>query len=120
MADPIQEGLDLVLQIFPPHSNSLLEKHLFPVRKVFCAAPNHLEEEPVIETPHDLFKHDFACYFYYPWGDKWPKAASASKSRFHRCSKQTACICCLISRVLGGQWFISRPWWRRRICLNTG
>jgi len=72
VVDPVKEGLDVVLQIFPPASNSLVERRLFPVRGVFCASPGYMEEEPVVETPLDLLRHDFACYSYYPWGDKWP------------------------------------------------
>jgi DNA-binding transcriptional LysR family regulator len=70
--DPVQEGLDLALQIYPPASNLLVERKLFPVRGVLCAAPGYLKEEPVIETPLDLLRHDFARYSHYPWGDKWP------------------------------------------------
>ncbi|MDB5780652.1 LysR family transcriptional regulator [Caballeronia mineralivorans] len=70
--DPVQEGFDLALQIYPPASNLLVERKLFPVRGVLCAAPGYLKEEPVIETPLDLVRHDFARYSYYPWGDKWP------------------------------------------------
>ena len=42
------------------------------MRGVLCAAPGYLKEEPVIETPLDLVRHDFARYSYYPWGDNWP------------------------------------------------
>ena len=72
VVDPVKEGLDLVLQIFPPASNSLIERRLFPVRGVFCAAPEYVASEPALETPLDLLRHDFACYSYYPWGEKWP------------------------------------------------
>jgi DNA-binding transcriptional LysR family regulator len=70
--DPVQEGFDLALQIYPPASSQLVERKLFPVRGMLCAAPAYLKEEPVIETPLDLLRHDFARYSYYPWGDKWP------------------------------------------------
>jgi DNA-binding transcriptional LysR family regulator len=70
--DPVQEGFDLALQIYPPASNLLVERRLFPVRGVLCAAPGYLKEEPLIDTPLDLLRHDFARYSYYPWGDKWP------------------------------------------------
>jgi len=72
VVDPVQKGLDLVLQIFPPASNSLIERKLFPVRGLFCASPEYVRQEPPIETPLDLLRHDFARYWYYPWGDKWP------------------------------------------------
>jgi DNA-binding transcriptional LysR family regulator len=70
--DPVQEGFDLALQIYPPASNLLVERKLFPVRGVLCATPAYLKEEPVIETPLDLLRHDFARYAHYPWGDNWP------------------------------------------------
>ncbi|MGA2551228.1 MAG: LysR family transcriptional regulator [Burkholderiaceae bacterium] len=72
VVDPVQEGLDLVLQIYPAASNSLVERRLFPVRGLFCASPKYLAEEPLLETPLDLLRHDFARYSYYPWGDDWP------------------------------------------------
>ncbi|RQS60967.1 LysR family transcriptional regulator [Burkholderia sp. Bp8963] len=70
--DPVQEGFDLALQIYPAASNLLIERRLFPVRGTLCAAPDYLKEEPPVETPLDLLRHDFACYSYYPWGDRWP------------------------------------------------
>jgi DNA-binding transcriptional LysR family regulator len=72
VVDPVHEGLDLVLQLYPAASNALIEKRLFPVRGLFCASPGYLEEEPPIDTPLDLLRHDFARYAYYPWGDDWP------------------------------------------------
>jgi DNA-binding transcriptional LysR family regulator len=79
VVDPVKEGLDLVLQIFPPASNSLIERRLFPVRGLFCAAPDYLAGESELETPLDLLRHDFACYSYYPWGDKWPLIKGAER-----------------------------------------
>jgi len=79
VVDPVQEGLDLVIQIYPPASNSLIERRLFPVRGLFCAAPAYLAEEPRIETPLDLLRHDFARYAYYPWGDTWPLIGASER-----------------------------------------
>ncbi|PXW28290.1 LysR family transcriptional regulator [Paraburkholderia caballeronis] len=70
--DPVQEGFDLALQIFPPASDALIERRLFPVRGMLCASPDYVECEPPLHTPSDLLNHDFARYSYYPWGDKWP------------------------------------------------
>jgi DNA-binding transcriptional LysR family regulator len=72
VVDPVQEGLDVAIQIYPAASNSLIERRLFPVRGLFCASPKYLAEEPILETPLDLLRHDFARYSYYPWGDDWP------------------------------------------------
>src|SRR5258708_19437716 len=70
--DRLKDGVDVALQFFPPASNSLIERRLFPVRGLFCASPDYLGGESEIETPLDLLRHDFACYSYYPWGEKWP------------------------------------------------
>ncbi|MDD1965863.1 LysR family transcriptional regulator [Pseudomonas sp. NPDC089407] len=67
VVDPVQEGYDIVLQIFPPASDSLIERRLFLMRGVFVATPGYLQGKPPIETPDDLCLHDFACYRYYPW-----------------------------------------------------
>ena len=37
--DPVKEGFDCALQIFPPRSEELISRKLFPVRRVFCASP---------------------------------------------------------------------------------
>ncbi len=71
VVDPVQEGYDVVLQIFPPASESLIERRLFRMRGVFVAAPQYLEEISPISTPDDLRLHDFACYRYYPWRNRW-------------------------------------------------
>jgi DNA-binding transcriptional LysR family regulator len=71
VVDPVQEGYDVVLQIFPAASESLIERRLFRMRGVFVAAPQYLEGTPPISTPDDLRLHDFACYRYYPWRNRW-------------------------------------------------
>lgn len=67
VVDPVQEGFDIVLQIFPPASDSLIERRLFLMRGVFAATPEYLASRPPILHPDDLCQHDFACYRYYPW-----------------------------------------------------
>jgi len=79
VVDPVHEGLDLVLQLYPAASNALIEKRLFPVRGLFCASPAYLAEEPAIDTPLDLLRHDFARYAYYPWGDNWPLISGSER-----------------------------------------
>src|SRR5437870_5401956 len=37
--DPVKEGYDCALQIFPASSEELVARHLFPVRRIFCASP---------------------------------------------------------------------------------
>ncbi|EKS70294.1 LysR family transcriptional regulator [Burkholderia sp. SJ98] len=71
VVDPVQEGFDLVLQIFPPASESLIERRLFRMRGVFVASPEYLRNIAPISSPDDLCVHDFACYRYYPWRNRW-------------------------------------------------
>ena len=40
--DPVKAGVDCALQIFPPRSEELVSRPLFPVRRVFCATPDYL------------------------------------------------------------------------------
>ena len=46
VVDPVKEGFDCALQIFPPASEDLIERRLFPVRRIFCASPSYLDEHP--------------------------------------------------------------------------
>ena len=50
----MQEGFDVVLQIFSPASESLIERRLFRMRGVFVAAPEYLDGISPILTPADL------------------------------------------------------------------
>ena len=72
LVDPVHEGLDVVLQIYPPVSDSLVERKLFPHRGAFCASPQYLAVAPPLNEPADLALHQFARYSYYPWSDRWP------------------------------------------------
>ena len=72
LVDPVHEGVDVVFQIYPAVSDSLIERRLFPNRGVFCAAPAYLDRAPPLEAPEDLIRHRFARYANYPWDDRWP------------------------------------------------
>ncbi|MFK3973294.1 LysR substrate-binding domain-containing protein [Pseudomonas sp. NPDC087358] len=69
--DPVQEGYDIVLQIFPPASEALIERRLFLMRGVFVATPEYLNAHAPVTCPDDLVAHDFACYRHYPWRNRW-------------------------------------------------
>ncbi|WP_433766175.1 LysR substrate-binding domain-containing protein [Pseudomonas putida] len=71
VVDPVQEGYDIVLQIFPPASDALIERRLFLMRGVFVATPDYLSSREPIQVPEDLCLHDFACYRHYPWRNRW-------------------------------------------------
>jgi DNA-binding transcriptional LysR family regulator len=72
LVDPVNEGLDLVFQIYPPVSDALIERRLFPHRGVFCASPEYLRHSPPLIAPEDLLRHRFIRYSNYPWDDRWP------------------------------------------------
>lgn len=64
--DPVKEGFDCALQIFPPRSEELVSRKLFPVRRVFCASPTYLRRWGVPRVPEDLLKHRLGWYSGYP------------------------------------------------------
>jgi DNA-binding transcriptional LysR family regulator len=64
--DPVKEGFDCALQIFPPHSEELISRKLFPVRRVFCASPEYLRRFGTPRHPRDLAGHRIGWYSGYP------------------------------------------------------
>jgi DNA-binding transcriptional LysR family regulator len=64
--DPVKEGFDCALQIFPPRSEELVAKKLFPVRRVFCASPEYLKRHGTPRLPRDLKGHRIGWYSGYP------------------------------------------------------
>jgi len=64
--DPVKEGFDCALQLFPPRSEELVSRKLFPVRRVFCASPTYLRRWGVPRSPEDLLKHRIGWYSGYP------------------------------------------------------
>jgi DNA-binding transcriptional LysR family regulator len=71
VVDPVEEGYDVALQIFAPASSALVERRLFPVRRVFCAAPEYLASHGAPRTPRDLLAHRVGLYSRYPTRNKW-------------------------------------------------
>ncbi len=71
MIDPVKEGMDCALQIFPSVSEELVSRRLFPVRRVFCATPDYLKKYGTPRHPNDLFGHRLGLYSKYPSRDKW-------------------------------------------------
>jgi DNA-binding transcriptional LysR family regulator len=68
--DPVKEGFDCALQIFPPRSEELIARRLFPVRRIFCASPAYLEQHGVPKVPRDLLRHRVCWYSGYPTRDR--------------------------------------------------
>jgi len=64
--DPVKEGFDCALQIFPPKSEELISRKLFPVRRVLCATPEYLRRHGTVRGPRDLFGHRLGWYSGYP------------------------------------------------------
>jgi DNA-binding transcriptional LysR family regulator len=71
VVDPVREGFDCALQIFPPASEELVERRLFPVRRVFCATRSYLDRSAPISRPEDLMLHRLGLYSRYPSRDRW-------------------------------------------------
>ena len=69
--DPVKQGFDVALQIFPPASEELVSRPLFPVRRVFCASPEYLKRRGTPKHPRDLFGHRLGLYSGYPTRDRW-------------------------------------------------
>jgi DNA-binding transcriptional LysR family regulator len=69
--DPVEQGFDVALQIFPPHSEELVSRRLFPVRRVFCASPDYLKRHGTPKHPRDLYGHRLGLYSGYPTRDRW-------------------------------------------------
>ena len=69
--EPVKAGVDCALQIFPPATNELISRNLFPVRRVFCATPQYLNKNGRPQSPHDLYPHNLGLYSGYPSRDRW-------------------------------------------------
>jgi DNA-binding transcriptional LysR family regulator len=78
--DPVKEGVDCALQIFPSASEELVSRRLFPVRRVFCATPEYLKRHGTPRHPNDLFGHRLGLYSKYPSRDKWTFYRNGEKS----------------------------------------
>lgn len=69
--NPVDKGYDVSLQVFRPGAEMLIERPLFPVERVFCAAPEYLAQHGAPEIPANLTKHQLGLYSAYPTRDRW-------------------------------------------------
>lgn len=69
--NPVEEAVDVALQIFRPRAERLIERSLFPVKRVFCASPEYLDGRVRPRHPNDLASHDLAIYSGYPTRNHW-------------------------------------------------
>ncbi|CDF84641.1 LysR family transcriptional regulator [Pseudomonas sp. QL9] len=71
VVDPIEEGFDVAFQMFPPQAETLIERKLFSVRRLFLASPEYLQRHPAPLHPEDLLQHRIALYEGYPTRNRW-------------------------------------------------
>ena len=67
----IDEGYDVALQIFDPAIDVLIARKLFPIRRLFLAAPEYVIRRGMPSTPQDLQGHRLGVYDRYPTRDHW-------------------------------------------------
>lgn len=79
--DPVKEGFDCALQLFPPQSEDLISRRLFPVRRILCASPEYLRRSGAPRHPLDLSAHRIGWYSGYP---------TRERLMFHRSGEQVA------------------------------
>jgi DNA-binding transcriptional LysR family regulator len=71
VVNPVEEGYDVALQIFDPVLDVLIARRLFPVRRLFLAAPDYLARQGTPRRPQDLLRHRLGVYDRYPTRDHW-------------------------------------------------
>jgi DNA-binding transcriptional LysR family regulator len=69
--NPVGQGYDVSLQLFRPGAETLIERRLFPVRRLFCAAPAYLKRNGTPSEPGELAQHRLAIYSAYPTRNRW-------------------------------------------------
>ena len=70
-ANPVDEGYDVAFQIFRSGSETLIERPLFPVRRLFCASPQYIKKAGAPQRPADLLRHSLGIYSGYPTRNRW-------------------------------------------------
>lgn len=71
VVDLIEEGFDIAFQMFSPLAESMIERKLFSVRRIFCMSPEYAEKFGVPQHPNDLQQHKIALYAGYPSRNRW-------------------------------------------------
>lgn len=69
--NPVGQGYDVALQLFPPGAETLIERKLFPVQRLFCASPEYLRRHGTPRKPCDLLKHRIGLYSAYRTRNRW-------------------------------------------------
>lgn len=61
--DPVKDGFDIAFQMFPPQTESLIERKIFQVNRLLCCSPYFLSKQNFsIQIPSDLKRHPIGCY----------------------------------------------------------
>ncbi|OUY06235.1 LysR family transcriptional regulator [Acinetobacter populi] len=68
--DPISSGFDVVFQMFPPHSENLIDRKIFYVNRVICATPQFIEKFGKPNHPNELQNFSLGYYSGYPSRNK--------------------------------------------------
>jgi DNA-binding transcriptional LysR family regulator len=71
VVNPVEEGFDVCLQDAGPRPNSMVERRLFPLRRVVCAAPQYLATHGTPRQPHEVSQHACIQYSYLESGGVW-------------------------------------------------
>jgi DNA-binding transcriptional LysR family regulator len=71
VVDLIEEGFDVAFQMFPPMAETLIERKLFAVRRIFCMSPQYAARFGVPQHPSELQQHKIALYGGYPSRNRW-------------------------------------------------
>jgi DNA-binding transcriptional LysR family regulator len=75
--NPVDEGFDVCLQDVGERLGSMIERRLFPLRRVVCAAPSYVAKHGTPEHPRDLAAHQCIHYSYLESGLSWRFESSA-------------------------------------------
>jgi DNA-binding transcriptional LysR family regulator len=71
VVNPVEEGFDVCLQDAGPRPGSMVERRLFPLRRVVCAAPQYLATHGTPRVPHEVTHHACIQYSYLESGSVW-------------------------------------------------
>ncbi len=71
VVNPIEEGFDVCLQDVGARLESMIERRLFPLRRVVCASPQYVATRGAPQHPHELSQHACIHYSYLESGTTW-------------------------------------------------
>ena len=77
----IDEGFDVALRIGDLADSSMMASRIGEVRRVVVAAPRYLKQNPRIEEPGDLAKHQIITMAHIPNSWSFPRVAGHHPSR---------------------------------------